>query len=239
MAKDLGGYSLPYSFPLNYTVRYSTCGLISGLGNYAIGEVYENGRMVHKAYYPNKVAFTSTFNRAMEMAKFLSRLDLDFLSKSELDYIYNSEEYEVAASLMHMCDADFRASLHSNTLIRHISPYGERHYQSDSENGLITNIPFGKFSIDEVKLDSPSAITLHYTLENSRLKRVTTLRVNNQFSKYFLSMVKFNILLEIVKDKAYWHLSSGLFAAKGLTVTPWLDYYNKDYIDKLGYLIIQ
>lgn len=39
MAKDLGGYSLPYSYPLNYTVRYTTCGLISGLGNYAMAEV--------------------------------------------------------------------------------------------------------------------------------------------------------------------------------------------------------
>lgn len=70
MAKDLGGYSLPYSYPLNYTVRYTTCGLISGLGNYAMAEVFENVGSVHKHYYPNKESFKSSYNRAMKWQNF-------------------------------------------------------------------------------------------------------------------------------------------------------------------------
>lgn len=239
MAKDLGGYSLPYSYPLNYTVHYTTCGLISGLGNYAMAEVFENGRSVHKHCYPNKESFKSSFNRAMEMAKFLSRLDLDFISKSDFDYIHNSEEYDIVTSLFSMCDSDFRESLRANTLVRHISPYGERHYQADSENGLITQKPFGKFAIDIVEMESPTIISLHYTSEDSRLKGTKILHINERLVKCFFTMAKFNILLDIVRDKAYWHLSSGLFAANRHTVITWLDYHTKDYIEKLGYLKIQ
>ena len=239
MASYLGGYTLPYYYPLNYSVQYSACGLISGLGNYATAEVFENGKSVHKHYYPNKDVFNNSYSRALEMSRFLSRRDLDFISRSELDYIYNSEEYEIVASILHMGDSDFRESLRSNILVKHISPYGVRHYQSDSENGLITQIPFGKFSIESVKMIRTSIIELSYTLENSRLRMEKTLHVDESFMKCFLSMVKFNLLLDIVRDKRYWHLSSGSFAADGHTVTPWLDYHDKGYIEELGYLRIE
>lgn len=239
MADSLGGYTLPYTYPLNYSVQYNTCGLFSGLGNYATAEVFENGKSVHKHYYPDRDVFANSYNRALEMSNFLSRRDLDFLSKSELEYIYNSEEYEIVASIWHMGDSDFRESIRNNILIKHISPYGARHYQSDSENGLITQMPFKKFSIENVKMIRPSIISLSYTLEDSRLKLERILHINEGFMKCFLSMVKFNLLLDIVRNKGYWHLSSGSFAASGQTVTPWLDYYDKDYIEKLGYLIIK
>lgn len=238
MANYLGGYSLPYLYPLNYVVRYNTCGLISGLGNYAVGEVFENGANVHKFYYPNKDVFRDSYTRAMEMSNFLSNLTFDVLSKEEFDYIYNSDEYEFFAGILSMENSDFRESVRDKTLIKHISPYNKV-AKRDSDGGILTGTPNKEFYLESIQfVKDASCLTVSYKFYGNPQILHRHIQLKPYFFKCFMSAVKFNILCDITKRRGYGHLTSGAFAFKGHTVNPFIDYYDKDYISELGYLSI-
>lgn len=240
MATYLGGFSLPYQFPLNFSVRYNTCGFISGLGNYAVGEVFfDSSNSVHKFYYQNKECFTQTYNKAMELARFLSDFTLDSLTRQEFDYLFNSEEYEFIANRYRLSDSEFRESLRKGTLIRQISPYNKKE-KRDSEHGILTGIPYGEFWEESIYFDKNSnTVTIHFKVVGERRIRVKTLKIEPIFLKCYMFAVKYNMMREIAINKAYWRLTSGAFTAGhnriDQTVEPIIDYYSKQEWDKLGY----
>lgn len=237
MSTILGNYHLPYAYPLNFTVRYTKCGMISGLGNYAMSEVFQSGKLVHKGYYPYKEVFNDTFKRANEFASFLSDCSLDIISKEELDYIYQSDEYEFAASRFLLSDSEFRESLKEGTIIRHVSPYNQQTRRDFS--GLFLADSSQEFYEDDVNFDNDNhTIQLTYHLVGDHTRNQKSIVVNPCFLRCFFFTVKFNLLLDIAIRKEYWRLSSGCFAANRHTISPFFNYYDKEYIQKLNYVHI-
>ena len=240
MATYIGGYSLPYQIPLNFSVRYNTCSLISGLGNYAVGEVFFNSSdSVHKFYYQTRANFTQAFTKAMELAKFLSDFTLDSLTRQEFDYLYNSEEYEFIANRYRLNDSEFRESLRNGTLIRRISPYNKTE-KRDSEHGILTGIPYGEFYEEHISYDrNTNTVTVQFKVIGESQMRTKTFKIEACFLKCYMFAVKYNMMCEIAINKAYWRLTSGAFAAGNncidRTVEPIFDYDSKRQWDKLGY----
>ncbi len=228
---------MPYSHPLNYTIRYNTNGLISGLGNYAVGEIFEDGKCLHKAYFQTKEKFSIIYKNAGELIRFLSDLTLDSISSDELDYLMNSDEYDFAASRFLLSDAEFRESVQMGTLIRHISPYNKKEKKDYSDKGILVSGSNVWFYEDNIIFDRfNSKITIEFRLVDERVSKTRTIQLQPCFYKCFLFAVKFNILLGIYKNKEYGRLSYGKFCADNGHINPFISYYDKEFLKKLGYI---
>lgn len=235
MANYLGGHSLPYSAPLDFNVIFNTCGFFSGRGNYAIGEVHHGGQIVSSKYFPYKEVFQEAYSKVCVMAQFLSNTLLDELTEEEFDYLYNSQEYSFAANRFPLSDYEFRKSWQSYSLIREISPYNNV-VLMDTHDGLMTGTPRKEYYEERVTFDKVnSKINILYKIPKESTRYSKSIQTRPYFLKCYFFAVKFNILCEIVKNSAYWHLTSGKFCANGNSVNPFIDYYDKKYLNSLGY----
>lgn len=194
----LGGYTLPYEYPIKMEVRFESTNRLTSWGNYGKGYSYLNGSLIDSRTYSSKSECDDAMANVRSIAQFLSDKNWDVLSREEFNYIFESEEYDNISGFFSLSSGEFKELIETGNLKKSVETHKER---GDNFRGWLTGIPNQAYYLRKIDFDERNnIITIEYHLphQNSQKKIV---KVRPYFKKCLLFAYKLNYLIDITENK--------------------------------------
>lgn len=193
----LGGYTLPYEYPIKMEVRFESINRLTNLGNYGKGYSYLNGSLVDTHIYSSKNECNEAMANVRRIVQFLSDKTLDVLSREEFDYIFESEEYNNISGFFSLYNGESKDIIENGVFKKYVETHKER---GDNFRGWLTGIPHQAYYLSKINYDEHNNLVfIKYNLPSQNLQQKIA-KVPSYFKKCLLFAYKLNYLIDITQN---------------------------------------